>query len=102
MNDLTALPKFDAFIGGKKVAPDSGEYFETHDPYAGKAWARVARCGEEDVNQAVDAAWKTVTKSQWADMTPSGRGALLRKLGDLIAENAKELSRWRCATTESY
>ncbi len=92
MNHLTALPKFDAFIGGKKVAPDSGEYFETHDPYAGKAWARVARCGEEDVNQAVDAAWQAFTKSPWADMTPSGRGALLRKLGDLMAENAKELS----------
>ena len=36
-----ALPRFDAWIGGRKVAPASGEYFETMNPYTSRAWAEV-------------------------------------------------------------
>jgi len=50
------LPKYQVLIGGEWQNAASGEFFETHDPYAGKAWAQIPRCGEADVARAVAAA----------------------------------------------
>jgi len=91
--DLT-LPTFDAFIEGQSVKPASGDYFETVNPYTSKVWARVARCGEAEVNAAVESAQRAFTSSPWATMTASARGALLHKLGDLVAEHAAELAEY--------
>ena len=33
-----------------------------------------------------------MTEGPWAKMTPSQRGKLMRKLGDLVAENAQRLA----------
>ncbi|MEQ8492590.1 MAG: aldehyde dehydrogenase family protein, partial [Gammaproteobacteria bacterium] len=89
-----ALPRFDAYINGAKVAPVSGEYFETVNPYTSKAWGEVARCGVADADAAVDAAYEALTRGPWASMTASARGALLRRLGDLIAVHADELAEY--------
>ncbi|MEQ8660481.1 MAG: aldehyde dehydrogenase [Gammaproteobacteria bacterium] len=88
------LPRFDACIAGAKVAPASGEYFETVNPYTSKVWAEVARCGTAEADAAVDAAWDALTRGPWASMSASQRGALLRKLGDLIAAHADELAEY--------
>ncbi|MEX2481492.1 MAG: aldehyde dehydrogenase [Gammaproteobacteria bacterium] len=89
-----SLPHFDAYIGGRKRAPESGEYFETVNPYTSKIWARVARCGAAEAAQAVDAAHEAFTRGPWATMTASQRGALLRRFGDLLAEHADELAEY--------
>ena len=39
-----------AYINGAKVAPGSGEYFETVNPYTSKIWGEVARCGAAEVD----------------------------------------------------
>jgi len=88
------LPRFDAYIAGGRVAPASGEYFETVNPYTSKIWATVARCGRHEADQAVEAAYAAFTHGPWATMTASQRGALLRRLGDLIAANAAELAEY--------
>ena len=41
------------FIGGKEVAPRSGQWFTTIDPATEEPLAEVARAGIEDVNNAV-------------------------------------------------
>ncbi|MGR8919578.1 MAG: aldehyde dehydrogenase [Gammaproteobacteria bacterium] len=87
-----ALPRFDAYIAGAKTPAESGAYFETVNPYTSAVWAEVARCGEAEVNRAVDAAWDAFTAGPWAEMSASARGALLRRLGDLIADHAEELA----------
>ena len=87
-----ALPRFDAYIAGESVAPADGRYFETVNPYTSKVWAEVARCGPAEAERAIDAAWEAFTNGPWATMTPSQRGALLRRLGDLVAEHAEELA----------
>lgn len=92
--DAVTLPRFDAYIGGKQTAPASGEYFETMNPYTSTTWAEVARCGEVEADQAVTAAYRAFTKGDWPAMTPTQRGALLRRLGDLIAEHAEELAEY--------
>ena len=88
------LPRFDAFIDGQKFAPQSGDYFESINPYTSQPWAEIARCGEAEVNAAVEAAYRAFTSGPWSQITASARGALLHKLGDLIAEHATELAEY--------
>jgi acyl-CoA reductase-like NAD-dependent aldehyde dehydrogenase len=87
-----ALPKYDILIGGEWQASSSGAYFETHNPYTGKPWALIPRCNEADATRAVEAASKAFESGPWPAMTATQRGALLRKLGDLLAEHAEPLA----------
>lgn len=90
---MAELSKSKMFLGGEWVAPLTGEYFESHNPYTGKPWMLVARGGNEDADRAVEVAKKAFHNPEWSDLTPTARGHLLRKLGDLIAENAEDLAR---------
>ncbi len=88
----TNLPTYKMFIGGEWVAAKSGQWFETFDPYAGRPWAMVARGGSADVENAVDAAHAAFKSGEWPRLKASQRGALLRRLGDLIARDAEKLA----------
>ncbi|MCP5151596.1 MAG: aldehyde dehydrogenase [Ectothiorhodospiraceae bacterium] len=79
-------------VDGKWVDAVSGERFESHDPFTAKPWSLVPRAGAEDVDRAVQAAQRAFTGGEWPRMHPSQRGALLRRLGDLVAENAERLA----------
>ena len=84
-------------IGGEWVDAASGESFETDNPFTGKPWALIPRGTAEDVDRAVRAAHKAFTSGEWPKLTASKRGALLRKLGDLIAERVEAPRRDRGA-----
>ncbi len=88
---MAALPKLDMYINGERVKPASGEYFETFNPFTGKPWALVGRGGEADAARAVEAAKAALENPEWAGITASQRGHLLRRLGDILAENAERL-----------
>src|ERR1700749_4209174 len=83
-----SLPKYDVLVGGKWQPSASGEYFETDNPFTGATWALIPRCGEADANQAVAAAKAAFDRGACPAMTATQRGALLRRLGDLLAEHA--------------
>ncbi|MHA1163962.1 MAG: aldehyde dehydrogenase [Alphaproteobacteria bacterium] len=89
---MSKLKKFQTYIGGKWVAAESGETFESEDPYTGEPWALIPSCGEEDVNKAVEAAYAAWDSGPWAQTSATARGRMMRKLGDLIAQNAQELA----------
>ena len=89
---MTPLTRYRLYIDGQWVDSASGEQFESHNPYTGKPWALIPRGNAEDVDRAVRAARKAFTSGEWPKLTPSRRGALLRKLGDLIAERSKYLA----------
>jgi len=76
-------------IGSERRAGTSG--FDTIDPYTGEAWARAPESTREDVNDAVSAA-RSAFEGQWGAMPGSGRGRLLRRLGEVIAEHADDLA----------
>jgi aldehyde dehydrogenase (NAD+) len=80
------------YIGGEWVAARKEEWFETFDPFTGKPWATVARGRADDVDAAVSAAHTAFTTGEWPKLKASQRGALLRKLGDLIARDAEKLA----------
>jgi (Z)-2-((N-methylformamido)methylene)-5-hydroxybutyrolactone dehydrogenase len=89
---IMSLPKYEILIGGEWRASTSSQYFETHNPYAGKPWALIPRCNEADAARAVEAASNAFERGPWPETTPTQRGALLRKLGDLLAEHAEPLA----------
>src|SRR3954464_11815760 len=79
-------------IDGKWVPAQSGKTFEVTDPATGEVAARVAEGDKADVDFAVKAARRAFESGPWARMTPSARGRLLHKIGDLILEHADELA----------
>jgi aldehyde dehydrogenase (NAD+) len=89
---MAELEKHQMYIGGEWTDPASGEWFESFNPFTGKPWALFARGNAEDAERAVAAAKKALHSPEWAGMTATGRGHLLRRLGDLIAENADRLA----------
>jgi (Z)-2-((N-methylformamido)methylene)-5-hydroxybutyrolactone dehydrogenase len=92
MNQMSKLPHYKMFIGGEWVAAESGEWFESFDPYAGKPWAMVARGRKADVDNAVTAASAALKSGEWPKLNATQRGALMRRLGDLIARDAEKLA----------
>ncbi len=88
----TALEEFKLFINGRSVDALSGATFESQNPYLGRAWARIADGGPEDVDVAVGAA-RAAFDGAWGEMTGFERAAILRRCGDAIGENAERLAR---------
>jgi acyl-CoA reductase-like NAD-dependent aldehyde dehydrogenase len=86
------LATYQLYIDGRWVEPASGEYFETDNPYLAQPWARVARGTAADVDRAVQAAHRALTNGEWPKLTASRRGALLRRIGDLVTERSKALA----------
>jgi aldehyde dehydrogenase (NAD+) len=81
------------FIDGKFVDPQGGEWLDSVDPFHGKAWARIPRAREADVATALTAAKRAMTEGPWSRFSATMRGAVLRKIGDLVTENAEQLAR---------
>ena len=80
------------YIDGQWVDADSGEVFETVNPYTGRPWATAPLAGAADVRKAVDAARRALS-GPWASMSAAQRGALIRRLAELIGPHADELAR---------
>ena len=85
------MQKHQMLIGGQWADPDGGQWFASENPFTGQAWAEIPRGGAEDVDKAVKAAWDAF-RGPWRSMSASARGAVLRRFGDLVAENAERLA----------
>jgi phenylacetaldehyde dehydrogenase len=79
-------------IDGKWIESSSGKTFPVYNPAVGDVIVRVAEGDTEDIEKAVLAARKAFETGPWPRMTPSERGKLVWKIGDLIEENAEELA----------
>ncbi len=87
---ITYKKQYENFIGGKWVAPVSGEYFDVITPISGKAYTKVARSGAADIELALDAAHAAAAK--WGKTSPTERSNLLLKIADRIEANLELLS----------
>ena len=79
-------------VDGAWLDPATGEWFESVNPYTAQPWALIPRGGSADVDRAVAAARKAFYSKEWRGLTASARGALLRKLADLLAVEADRLA----------
>ena len=80
------------FINGQWCDAASGKTFETPNPATGETLARVAEGSTEDIDRAVRAARRAFEEGPWGRMTPSERGRIIWRIGDLILEHADELA----------
>jgi len=85
------MQTYQHFIDGAGSAPESGEYFDTENPYTGEAWARIAKGTPADVERAVAAA-KNAFDGDWGALTATARGKLLNELARLIEAEAPRLA----------
>ena len=76
-------------INGQGIA--SAQRFETVNPATQEPLAEVARGGQTEVHAAVAAA--KAAFPAWAHRPATERAALMRKLGDLIANHVPEIAR---------
>ena len=92
MPAFATLPLYKLYIDGAPTEPASGDYFESDNPYLGTPWALIPRGTAQDVDRAVRAAHRAFTTGEWPRMTPTRRGMLLRRLGELVTEHAARLA----------
>jgi len=82
--------KYDNFIGGKWVAPFSGEYFDVITPITGLPYTKAARSGAADVELALDAAHAAADK--WGKTSVQERANMLLKIADRLEANLELLA----------
>jgi (Z)-2-((N-methylformamido)methylene)-5-hydroxybutyrolactone dehydrogenase len=86
------IEKHRMLINGVRLDAASGEWLESVNPFTAQAWALIPRGGKADVDRAAAAAKAAFYGSEWRKLTATARGALLRRLGDLIAAEADRLA----------
>ena len=82
--------RYDNYIGGKYVAPASGQYFENVSPVNGKPFIEIARGNAADVDAAVEAAWKAF--ASWGKTSPTERAIILNKIADRMEANLEAIA----------
>jgi aldehyde dehydrogenase len=82
--------RYDNYIGGRWVAPASGQYFENVTPVTGQVLCEIARSNAADVDKALDAAH--AAKGAWGKTSTTERGKMLEKIARRIEENLEMLA----------
>lgn len=83
--------RYELYIDGKFVAPESGKYFQTINPATEKAIAEVAYGSEADVDKAVKAARKAY-ETVWSKLSARERGKYIYRIARMMQERARELA----------
>jgi phenylacetaldehyde dehydrogenase len=91
VEEFIAAPR-QLFINGQWSEAASGMTFETPNPATGETLARIAEGDAEDINRAVRAACQAFENGPWSRTTPSERGRIIWRIGDLILEHTDELA----------
>ena len=80
------------FIDGQLVDAKSGKTFDTVNPATGETLATISEGGAADIDLAVRAARRAFDEGPWGRMTPSERGRIIWRIGDLISEHLEEFA----------
>jgi aldehyde dehydrogenase (NAD+) len=78
---------FHPFVGGKFVPPRQDQYFESIDPRSGKVLARIAQCGEPEIDAAVRAA--AAAFPEWSRCSGHIRARYLYALARQIQKHSR-------------
>ena len=78
------------YIDGAWVSASDGAVFETTNPATGEHLANCAEATRQDVDAAVQAAWRAYPA--WKELEPAKRAEILLKIADRIDANAELLA----------
>lgn len=81
-----------AFIDGRYLDAASGQAFDCVSPIDGRVLAKVAQCGQVDIDRAVVAARRAFDAGKWSDAAPRHRKKVILKFAQLIEQHADELA----------
>src|SRR3954451_5432489 len=85
------MKKFSNFIGGKWVAPESGEYFDNRNPAdRGDVIGKFPLSDRRDVERAVESAKRGF--ASWRRTPAPARGDVLRFVGDIMTKRKEEIA----------
>ncbi len=82
--------RYDNWIGGKRVAPVKGQYFENVSPVNGKPFCEIARSTAEDIELALDAAHAAAPA--WGKTSVTERADILLKIAQRMEDNLEALA----------
>ncbi|MFZ0158408.1 MAG: aldehyde dehydrogenase, partial [Kineosporiaceae bacterium] len=82
--------RYDNWIGGTRVAPVKGQYFENVTPVTGQPFIEIARSTAEDIELALDAAHAAAPG--WGRTSITERSNILLKIADRIEQNLEMLA----------
>ena len=85
-----AQQSYQLFIGGKWVDASDGATLDVYCPANGEKLSTIADATKEDVDRAVDAAWKAF--ETWGKTDKAERAIILNKVADVIEANAEKFA----------
>jgi aldehyde dehydrogenase len=86
----TYASRYDNWIGGRRVAPVKGAYFENISPVTGRPFCEIARGTAEDIELALDAAHAAAPS--WGKTSATDRSNVLLKIADRMEANLEALA----------
>lgn len=87
---ITFKTKYDHWINGGYVKPESGKYFENVTPVTGKVFCEIARGNAKDIDKALDAAHAAA--KAWGKSSTTERAIILNKIADRIEDNLEMIA----------
>ncbi|MFC3173720.1 aldehyde dehydrogenase [Novosphingobium bradum] len=81
---------YNLLIDGEFVGSEDGRTFQCEYPATGEKWGSVPAATTGDVDRAVQAAHRAF-EGGWSTTRPGERSKLLRRLADLLVEDARNL-----------
>ena len=82
--------RYDNWIGGQRVAPVTGQYFENPTPVTGQTFCEIARGTAGDIELALDAAHAAAPA--WGRTSITDRANILNKIADRMEANLEILA----------
>jgi aldehyde dehydrogenase len=87
---MTYQSRYDNYIGGRYVAPSSGQYFENITPVTGQVFCEMARGNADDIELALDAAHAAAPA--WGRTSVTERSNILLKIADRMEANLEAIA----------
>lgn len=90
IKDFIAQKKYSSFINGSFVSPSQKTPISIDSPVEGKNWKTIFFSSKEDINRTLESSHEAFLS--WKKIPSPIRGKTLKKIGNLLKENQKELA----------
>src|SRR5205085_5557409 len=79
-------------LGGERILAANGKTFAVIEPASGKPFAEVAEAGAEDVERAVQVAYRAFEEGKWPRLSATERGRILLQAATLVRKHVEEIA----------